>query len=45
LVNRVNGKIAEPIKGIDRKPNERKVNHNWFKVFEYLKSQERMKSR
>jgi len=45
LINRVNGKIQEPIKGINRKPNERQLGHNWYKVFEYLRKHERMNPR
>jgi hypothetical protein len=45
LINRLNGKLEQVIKGIARKPKKREAHHNWIKVFDYLRHHERMNSR
>ena len=45
LINRLNGKLEQVIKGVVRKPNKREAHHNWIKVFDYLRHYERMNSR
>lgn len=45
LINRLNGKLEQVIKGIARKPKKREAYHNWMKVVDYLRHQERMNPR
>lgn len=45
LINRLHGKLEQVIKGISRKPQKKDIPHNWHKVFEYLRQNQRVNSR